>query len=242
MIAALEMETIIHFNFTLISDSQAGSLTNSLILSARPLTKRRPAGTALKAEYRKTRTMCGPTEAFRRSTYLTYSPSTWYTMCRLARAADSPHTAASWITSSGTGRSMESLRRDPGQPYYITVDGDIANTGNTGYEHANLVGNPHLSNPTTAEWFNTAAFAIPATYTFGNEGRNILYSDSLWNLDLSMFRQFPIGERMHFELRGESFNLFNHPVYGVPNDDISNCDVRNGDQPGQFAEAITARG
>ena len=110
-----------------------------------------------------------------------------------------------------------------GQPYYITVDGDIANTGNTGYEHANLVGNPHLSNPTTAEWFNTAAFAIPATYTFGNEGRNILYSDSLWNLDLSMFRQFPIGERMHFELRGESFNLFNHPVYGVPNADISNA-------------------
>jgi hypothetical protein len=108
-----------------------------------------------------------------------------------------------------------------GQPYYVTVDGDVANTGNTGYEHANLVGNPGLSNPTPSLWFNKAAFAIPATYTFGNEGRNILYSDRSINLDFSMFRQFPVRERMHFELRGEAFNVFNHPVYGVPNKDIS---------------------
>jgi hypothetical protein len=108
-----------------------------------------------------------------------------------------------------------------GQPYYVTVDGDVANTGNTGYEHANLVGNPNLSNPTRAKWFNTAAFAIPATYSFGNEGRDILKSDRFINLDFSMFRQFPVRENMHFELRGEAFNVFNHPVYGVPNHDIS---------------------
>ena len=108
-----------------------------------------------------------------------------------------------------------------GQPYFITVDGDVANTGNTGYMHANLVGDPSISNPTTSKWFNTAAFAIPATYTFGNEGRNILRSDRFINVDFSMFRQFPIRENMHFELRGEAFNVFNHPVYGVPNRDIS---------------------
>ena len=108
-----------------------------------------------------------------------------------------------------------------GQPYSISVDGDIANTGDTGYEHANLVGNPNLSHQTTGEWFNTAAFAIPATYTYGNAGRDILKSDSLWNIDFSMFRQFPIRESMRFEIRGEAFNVFNHPVYGVPNSDIS---------------------
>ncbi len=109
-----------------------------------------------------------------------------------------------------------------GQPYSVTVDGDVANTGNTGYEHANLIGNPGISNPTTAEWFNTAAFAIPATNTFGNAGRDILYSDRLINVDFSLFRQFRVREGMHFEIRGEAFNVFNHPVYNVPNADLSN--------------------
>ncbi|MBV8831488.1 MAG: TonB-dependent receptor [Acidobacteriaceae bacterium] len=108
-----------------------------------------------------------------------------------------------------------------GQPYTITATGDIANTGNTGYERANLVGNPTLPNPMTAEWFNTAAFAIPATYTYGNLGRNTLRSQAYWNTDFSVFRQFPIRERMRFELRGEAFNVFNTVVYGIPGHDIT---------------------
>ena len=43
-----------------------------------------------------------------------------------------------------------------GQPYNITVSGDRANTGNTGYLRANLVGDPNLSNPTSDKWFNTS--------------------------------------------------------------------------------------
>ncbi len=61
-----------------------------------------------------------------------------------------------------------------GLPYSISADGDIANTGDTGYERANIVGNPGIATPSQKEWFNTAAFAIPATYTYGDSGRNIL--------------------------------------------------------------------
>ncbi len=108
-----------------------------------------------------------------------------------------------------------------GLPYSITADGDIANTGDTGYERANLVGNPTLSNPSAAEWFNTAAFAIPATYTWGNSGRNILRGPAYWNIDASLFRKFPIREKMALEFRAEAFNMPNTVILGQPQSDIS---------------------
>jgi hypothetical protein len=46
-------------------------------------------------------------------------------------------------------------------------------------------------------------------------------SQSLWNLDFSVFRQFPIKEHTRLELRGEAFNLFNTVVYGIPGTSIS---------------------
>lgn len=107
-----------------------------------------------------------------------------------------------------------------GVPYTVGVSGDVANTGNVGsggyYERLNLVGNPHLSNPTPGEWFNTAAFAVPAQYTFGNVGRNALRSDHYTDVDFSLFRQFPIWEKKMLELRFEAFNVFNHPIFGTP--------------------------
>jgi hypothetical protein len=43
-------------------------------------------------------------------------------------------------------------------------------------------------------------------------------------LDLSVFKRFPIkGERVALELRGESFNAFNHPVFGSPNTTVGNA-------------------
>jgi len=101
---------------------------------------------------------------------------------------------------------------------------DIANTGQaswTGYEHLNKVGNPGLSKRTAAEWFNTAAYATPALYTFGNAGRNSLRGPSFWNLDTSFFRLFPIGEGRQFEFRAEAFNVLNKVNLGQPSNDIN---------------------
>ncbi len=107
-----------------------------------------------------------------------------------------------------------------GQPYNITVAGDLANTGNTGYLRANLVGNPTLANPTPAAWFNKAAFAAPAQYTFGNLGRYAMRSSTYWNVDLSVFRQFPFLEKRSVEFRAESFNTPNTVIMGIPNGSV----------------------
>jgi hypothetical protein len=133
-----------------------------------------------------------------------------------------------------------------GQPYSIVADGDIANTGNAGqYERADIVGNPNLPNPNAHEWFNTAAFAIPAIYTYGDSGRNILRAPAVWNIDASLFRRFPFKETRALELRAEAFNMPNTVILGGPGSDItgSNFGVITGTANSariiQFAAKIT---
>jgi hypothetical protein len=102
------------------------------------------------------------------------------------------------------------------------ISSDIANTGQAlGYEHLNKVGDPGLSHRSAAEWFNTAAFATPAQFTFGDAGRNSLRGPSFWKLDTSLFRLFPVGEGRQFEFRVEAFNVLNHVNLGQPNNDIN---------------------
>ena len=76
-----------------------------------------------------------------------------------------------------------------------------------------------LDNPTIDKWFNTAAFSLPLAYTWGNSSRTLatVHTDTLWNMDLSVFKNFPIwGERTKLQFRAEAFNLTNTPTFGEP--------------------------
>jgi outer membrane receptor protein involved in Fe transport len=117
-----------------------------------------------------------------------------------------------------------------GTPFDVGSGKDIAQTGNYnygngyGYERANLVGRDYPSSKTPQEWINVASFQVPALGTFGNLGRNSLRSDWNKNLDLSIFRQFPITERFRIEFRFEAFNVTNTPVWAIP---ISSLEAPN---------------
>jgi hypothetical protein len=65
-------------------------------------------------------------------------------------------------------------------------------------------------------FINPAAFALPASGTFGNCAPRQFHGPGLENADLSLFKHFPITERYSFELRGEFFNAFNHPNFNNP--------------------------
>jgi hypothetical protein len=118
-----------------------------------------------------------------------------------------------------------------GIPFSVGVSGDIAHiAANTAccafgfgsYERLNFLGgNPYASDKNPSHWLNPAAFAIPAAGTFGTIGRNTLRSDRFKNLDLSLFKQFPISESKKFEFRFETFNITNTPVWAVPDVNIS---------------------
>ncbi len=112
-----------------------------------------------------------------------------------------------------------------GIPYGVFANTSILNDGGLNSQWANLVGNPSAGAGTRAEWFNPAAFADPAPYTFGSYRPNQLYSDWGKNLDLSLFRQFHIGETRYFEFRAEAYNVFNNVVFNVPNNNIDNVNA-----------------
>jgi outer membrane receptor protein involved in Fe transport len=128
------------------------------------------------------------------------------------------NSVASYVVGGWQINSIVNL--NSGTPYYVTYSGDLANTGNT-FVKANVVGNPTPAQRTPAEWINPAAFATPAPYTFGTMGRNSLRSDWNKNLDLSLFRTFPIYERLNLEFRAEAFNLTNTAVFAAPNNVIN---------------------
>jgi hypothetical protein len=68
----------------------------------------------------------------------------------------------------------------------------------------------------TLQWFNPASFAandIPGTSvaTFGNLTQNGVWGPGRDNWNIALFKNFSIKERLHLELRFESYNTFNHP-------------------------------
>jgi hypothetical protein len=107
-----------------------------------------------------------------------------------------------------------------GQPFTPILRFDNSNTGNTGgnfgSDRPNVLGNPQLSHRSADEWFDTSAFAIPARYTFGNAGRNILRSPAFSNLDFSIDRRFYIRERSVLHFEAQVFNLANHTNFDRP--------------------------
>ena len=65
-------------------------------------------------------------------------------------------------------------------------------------------------------WFNTAAFAQPAAYTFGNAGVGIVRGPGLIQVDLSLIREFTISQKMRTEVRAEVFNVIDRTNFGNP--------------------------
>ena len=115
------------------------------------------------------------------------------------------------------------VQLNSGAPFTVTAPIAILNNGGYNTEWANLVGNPHSVGGTPAEWFNTAAYADPAPYTYGSSKPNSLVADWGKNVTLSLFRQFHVGlgENRYFEFRAEAFNLFNNVVFGYPDSSLA---------------------
>jgi hypothetical protein len=78
-------------------------------------------------------------------------------------------------------------------------------------------GNLPRSERTTDRWFDVAAFRTPASFTFGNCGRDVLRGPGYVNLDLLIGREFRFVGATRLELRVEVFNLTNAVHLGPPN-------------------------
>jgi hypothetical protein len=74
---------------------------------------------------------------------------------------------------------------------------------------------------TINNWFNPAAFAVPAPGTWGNLGYDAGRGPGYYEIDTALEKKMTITERLALDFRAEAFNLFNHPIYGNPASNIS---------------------
>lgn len=132
-----------------------------------------------------------------------------------------------WVTSGRAATVLGAWQLNAivllrsGQTYTPAMGLDVANIG-TNSTRPDLTGDPAVAHPSPEAWFNKLAYASPAVYTFGTAGRNQLRSDAYRNVDLSIFREDRITERVHTQFRVELFNAFNHPTLGLPQTTFTN--------------------
>ena len=112
-----------------------------------------------------------------------------------------------------------------GRPINITLKRKASAMldGNTSAQRPDLVPGQSLyaAPQTINDWFNPAAFAVPAKYTWGNLGRDAARGPGYYEIDTALQKQTAITERLALKFRVEAFNLFNHPIYGDPDGNIS---------------------
>ncbi|HLW80306.1 MAG TPA: hypothetical protein VKU44_11990, partial [Terriglobia bacterium] len=76
---------------------------------------------------------------------------------------------------------------------------------------------------TVNEFFNTNCFVAAPAGELGNSDRTPLFGPGLVNTDFSAVKNIPLPwrEGMSLQFRAEFFNLWNHPQYFTPGQDVA---------------------
>lgn len=134
------------------------------------------------------------------------------------------------------GWSGEGITRaQTGAPLNPRINQDRANVGRT-YQRPNATGlDPNNGPKIVEQYFNTAAFALPAPYTYGSSGAFVITAPGRYNWDVALQKDFRIHEGHIIQFRAESYNLPNSVSLGNPNATF------DGNQFGLVSSATAAR-
>ncbi len=105
-----------------------------------------------------------------------------------------------------------------GAPFTVNLGTDRANVGAGPAQRPDQVGDPNLpgGQRTPGRWFDTAAFALPAAFSFGSAPRNSVIGPGYANVDFALAKTWAVG-RSQLEFRWEIFNLANRANFDLPN-------------------------
>ncbi|MFB3920501.1 MAG: carboxypeptidase regulatory-like domain-containing protein [Terriglobia bacterium] len=142
-----------------------------------------------------------------------------------------------WAKITDGWQANAVLTLQTGQPFHVNLFDDYNGTGEF-FPRPDLVGDPWAGTHSPDRFLNLAAFRVPctfapgsendpdiagsaaacdpATFHFGNLGRNSLRGPDFRNLDFSIFKNTPITEQVTLQFRAEFFNLANHPNFANP--------------------------
>jgi hypothetical protein len=110
-----------------------------------------------------------------------------------------------------------------GFPFSVVCQCSLVRPSQVGNPFANVrpgfFMNPDAFSTTTG--ITNVTNAAGQTVSFGNLPRNSFRGPSIWNTDMSIFKNTKINERMKFQLGIEFFNLWNHLNLTVPNNNMN---------------------
>jgi hypothetical protein len=128
-----------------------------------------------------------------------------------------------WQASSG-------FQVESGVPFTVIMNSSIPSGSLGGSDgngqaalYPNRVGNPHATKQSLSQWYNQLAYAAPAVNSFGTNPRNSLRGPDLSNFDFSLAKSWsiPKWETGKVQLRMDAQNIFNHPSFQNPKNDLN---------------------
>ena len=135
-----------------------------------------------------------------------------------------------------------------GNWYTVTSNAGVSNAdggGNVGNSNRpDQIGDPNGKHCLPGTWFNTCAFTVATPGTFGNTRRNTIQGPGFEPIDFSLFKEFRVAEKTHFEFRAEMFNVLNHynPLFARSGpQNANNATVYDPSNPGLFGVITAAR-
>jgi len=103
-----------------------------------------------------------------------------------------------------------------GQPMTPTDGGTDISLTAVGADRPDVVVAGSVYQRTQASWFTQTAFQRQAAGTYGNAGRDSIVVPGSFNFDMALSREFQMRERYRLQVRGDFFNILNHPNWGAP--------------------------
>jgi hypothetical protein len=86
---------------------------------------------------------------------------------------------------------------------------------------ADCVGDPSVANQSIQDYYNKAAFAIPAPGMFGSCPVDNLTGPGINALNLGLQKNFHLTEKTQFQFRATASNALNHPLFSNPDTTIT---------------------
>jgi hypothetical protein len=136
-----------------------------------------------------------------------------------------------WLTRDGLANEVfggwmlnGTLSFSSGTPYTALVSGAVTDAagGVSGALRADYNGQPiALSNPTIAQFFNTAAFTPPADGTYGTAGRNTIVGPGQRSFNMALMKNFTVRGLRTLSLRIQANNVLNMVVWRGINTNVN---------------------